>query len=61
MTKYSELLKFFKRRDEDSNLPYVYSASGCFFHNIEEFKNFTDVDDDKVNPETIPNRGFAGS
>jgi len=61
MTKYSELLRIYKQKDEDLNPPYVYSGSGCFFHNIDEFKNFTDVDDDKINPNSIPNRGFAGS
>lgn len=51
--KYSELLKIYKQKNEDLNPPYVYSGSGCFFHDIDEFKNFTDVDDDKVNPEPM--------
>ena len=61
MTKYSELLKIYKQKDGDLNLPYAYSGSGCFFHDIDEFKNFTDVDDDKVNPDSILNRGFVKS
>lgn len=43
MSKYSERLKYYKKEPERQ---FQYSGSGCFFHNIEEFKNFQDVDDD---------------
>lgn len=47
VSKYSERLKIYKSKNEDLNPPYTFSGSGCFFHNIEELKQFSDVDDDK--------------
>jgi len=46
--KYSERLKYYKN-DNEPNTTYTYSGSGCLFHNIDEFRRFSDVDDDELN------------
>lgn len=48
MSRYSELLKVYKSKRDELNPEYVISGSGCFFHSLEEFEQFSDVDDDKI-------------
>ena len=49
MSKYSELLKIYKAKRDDYNPEFKLSGSGCFFHDVEEYKKFSDVDDDPLN------------
>jgi len=49
MSKYNELLRIYKAKRNDYNPEFIMSGSGCLFHNIDEFKQFSDVDDDNHN------------
>ena len=49
MSKYKELLRIYKKKQDDYNPEFVLSGSGCLFHDVDEFKQFSDVDDDSIN------------